>query len=76
MIAGHPCPVGCGRLLPFRTAVCCKACWARLPEDLKAPIAAAQRAKAPHRMHAPTIAARQWLKNHPVGFDRRTGETE
>lgn len=71
----HDCPVpGCPNTRQHWEAVC-KPCWRRLPEYLRAPIEAARRAKAPHKVGAAAVVAIAWLTRAPAAIAaRRLGE--
>jgi len=76
--AAHVCgAAGCGNLRD-RWATVCRACWRRLPQDLRGAIKSAKEAKAPHLVAAADIAAKAWLGQHPVAAEiaKRIGERD
>jgi len=66
--AAHPCPVKwCSNTLPFRTAACCRTCWAKLPDDKREAFTEAKKDRAPHRVGYAVIDVCAWLNAHPPG---------
>jgi hypothetical protein len=64
----------CRNVLQWRRAACCKACFRRLPFDLRNRLTDTAQRQAWHEYSAATIEARAWLDARPLAGDRRCGE--
>lgn len=65
----HGCPGGCGTQIgPARYA--CRACWRRLPLDLRTAITATFRAELRGEHRAAMQVAHEWFKTHRAGVPR------